>query len=206
MILPREFFETDVLTCARSLIGCVLTWGECAGVVVETEAYAAKGDEACHVFTRPSARAFMERNRPGAAYVYFNYGMHWMLNVLVKGGREDGLILIRAVEPVRGVELMRQRRGRHALRDLCSGPGKLTQAFGIVGTDHEADLCGGDNGFHEPSGPVLVDTDVRIGISRAAHLPWRFLLRESLFVSVRATKSIVSGNTEPKIRGRTAHP
>src|SRR5881628_2508914 len=136
----RPFFQRDPLTCARELIGTELIWGDCSGVVVEVEAYAAIDDEAAHTFTRPSARSFIERNKAGAAYVYFNYGVHWMLNVLVKG-EADGFVLIRALEPRRGIELMKRRRGLNDVRQLCSGPGKLTQAFAITGRDHEMDLC-----------------------------------------------------------------
>src|SRR5437762_13038655 len=96
-IIGSYFFKRDPLTCARELIRTELIWGECSGVVVEVEAYAAIDDEAAHTFTRPSARSFIERNKPGAAYVYFNYGVHWMLNVLVKGDA-NGLVLIRAFE------------------------------------------------------------------------------------------------------------
>ena len=111
LALPESFFQTDPLLCAENLIGTELVWGKCAGIVVETEAYLVEGDEASHTFRRPSTRAFVERNKPGAAYIYFNYGVHWMLNVLVKGGPRDGLILIRAIEPRRGLALMRKRRG-----------------------------------------------------------------------------------------------
>src|SRR5207237_9149429 len=120
---------SDPLICAPALIGTTLTLGRCSGIIVETEAYLAENDEAAHTFTRPSARSFIERNRAGAAYVYFNYGVHCMLNVLVKGGRANGFVLIRALQPVRGVALMRRRRGVEDLVKLCSGPGKLTQAF-----------------------------------------------------------------------------
>src|SRR6476660_2627434 len=109
-MLGRDFFQRDPVSCARDLIGCELIWSSCGGVIVETEAYNAIGDEACHCFVRPSARAFVERNHAGAAYVYFNYGVHWMLNVLVKG-KEDGFVLIRALEPRRGISLMNKRRG-----------------------------------------------------------------------------------------------
>lgn len=187
--LQREFFRRDHLTCARELVGCVLDWGECSGIVVETEAYAAVGDEACHAHSRPSTRRFIANNPPGTGYVYFNYGVHWMLNVLVKGGTDaagDGIILIRAAEPLRGIPLMQQRRGVDSLRALCSGPGKLTQAFGVTGAVHGLDLCSSKTGFRARLDKVEVETDFRIGISRAAHLPWRFLLKESPFVSVRA--------------------
>src|SRR5215208_7603290 len=122
-IIRSTFFQRDPLTCARALIGTELIWRECSGIIVEVEAYAAIDDEAAHTFTRPSARSFIERNKAGAAYVYFNYGVHWMLNVLVKG-EADGFVLIRALEPCRGVDLMKRRRRVKNLRQLCSGPGK----------------------------------------------------------------------------------
>src|ERR1700730_12588836 len=120
-ILRVPFFRRDPLTCARELIGTELIWARSPATLVETEAYTARNDEAAHTFTRPSARAFIERNEPGAAYVYFNYGVHWMLNVLVKGGRANGFGLIRALEPRDGVALMRKRRRVEDMRRLCSG-------------------------------------------------------------------------------------
>ncbi len=184
--LGRDFFQTHPLDCARALIGCELVWNACAGIIVETESYAVFGDEACHTFNRPSARTFVEKHPAGTAYVYLNYGVHWLINVLVKGGPEDGIILIRALEPTRGIELMQQRRGTEKPGALCSGPGKLSQALGIRGTDHERDLCsGGAVGFRPRLRDVEVATDTRIGISKAADRPWRFLQRDSLFVSAR---------------------
>ena len=183
-IVRSAFFKRDPLTCARELIGTELIWGQCSGLVVEVEAYAAIDDEAAHTFTRPSARSFIERNKAGAAYVYFNYGVHWMLNVLVKGDA-DGFVLIRALEPRQGVELMKRRRGVNDLRQLCSGPGKLTQAFAITGRDHEMDLCSDSRHCFISNSRATFDViaDKRIGISRSAHLPWRFTLRGSPFVS-----------------------
>ena len=179
-----SFFRRDPVTCARELIGTELVWGECAGVVVETEAYHAQGDEACHAFFRPSIRAFMERNGAGAAYVYLNYGVHWMLNAHVKG-RENGFVLIRALEPTRGLELMQQRRGVADVRQLCSGPGKLTKALQITAADDERDLCSDPaHCFVQVSDkPADVVADLRIGITRSADLPWRFTLRGSRFIS-----------------------
>ncbi|MGE5209280.1 MAG: DNA-3-methyladenine glycosylase [Alphaproteobacteria bacterium] len=183
-IVRAAFFKRDPLTCARELIGKELVWGECSGAVVEVEAYAAIDDEAAHTFTRPSARSFIERNKAGAAYVYFNYGVHWMLNVLVKG-RADGFVLIRALEPRQGIELMKKRRRVADVRQLCSGPGKLTQAFAITGHDHEIDLCSDLSHCFVSNAQTQFDVvaDKRIGISRSAHLPWRFTLRGSPFVS-----------------------
>ena len=184
-ILRAPFFQVDPLECARALIGTMLVWGKCAGVVVETEAYLTENDEACHCFNRPSTRAFVQRNKAGAAYIYLNYGVHWMLNVLVKGAPRTGLILIRAIEPRDGLPLMRKRRGVEDVRQLCSGPGKLTQALDITMRHHELDLCAGArHGFAErEQTEVDVIADERIGITRSAHLPWRFTLRGSRFVS-----------------------
>jgi DNA-3-methyladenine glycosylase len=180
----RPFFQRDPLCCAGELIGTELIWGSCSGIVVEVEAYAAINDEAAHTFTRPSARSFIERNKAGAAYVYFNYGVHWMLNVLVKG-EANGFVLIRALEPRRGVELMKKRRAVNDLHQLCSGPGKLTQALGITDRHHEMDLCADLRHCFVLNTQATFDivADKRIGISRSAHLPWRFTLRGSAFVS-----------------------
>jgi DNA-3-methyladenine glycosylase len=186
-IIPASFFKRDPLICARELIGAELIWDDCSGVLVEVEAYAAIDDEAAHTFTRPSARSFIERNQAGAAYVYFNYGMHWMLNVLVKG-REIGFVLIRALEPRTGLERMKKRRKLDDVKRLCSGPGKLTQALDITDRHHEMDLCADPRHcFAYNSGARLRRVDVvaskRIGITRSADLLWRFTLRGSEFVS-----------------------
>lgn len=187
-ILRSTFFKRDPITCARELIGAQLIWEHCSGMVVETEAYNAINDEAAHTFTRPSARSFIERNQAGVAYVYFNYGMHWMLNVLVKG-HENGFVLIRALEPRTGIDRMKKRRGLQEVKRLCSGPGKLTQALAITGRHHEMDLCAGPRRSfaRDPNLTAEVLVDARVGITRSAHLPWRFTLRGSHFVS-RAAK------------------
>jgi DNA-3-methyladenine glycosylase len=184
-ILSCAFFQRDPLLCARELIGTELVWGKCSGIVVETEAYLTLNDEACHTFTRPSTRAFVERNDAGAIYIYMNYGVHWMLNVLVKGGERSGLILIRALEPRRGLAIMKARRGVDDVRRLCSGPGKLAQALDITKRHHEMSICAEprrcfvrDDGIR-----ARVVADPRIGISRSQDFPWRFTLRGSEFVS-----------------------
>ena len=196
--LPRSFFKRDPVTCARELIGCTLVWEGCTGIIAETEAYAAVGDEASHTWNRPSARKFVEENPPGAAYVYFNYGMYWMLNVLVKGPKEQGFVLFRALEPLEGIPAMRDRRAKNQRVKrgelpaiaLCSGPGKLAQALGVTGEDHGRDFCDDASiSIVAASAPAKVSTCVRIGISRAQHLPWRYLLAGSEHVSVPARVS-----------------
>lgn len=182
-MIPRDFFTQSPVECARSLVGCELVWGMCGGIVVECEAYAAAGDPACHTFTRPSAREFVARHPAGTAYVYLNYGMHWMLNVLTKGEGE-GFVLIRAIEPLRGLRAMQKRRGGKTGRELTGGPGRLAAALGVTGTHHGTDLCSSARRCFVRGEKVEVVADRRIGISRAVHLPWRFSLRGSPFVSV----------------------
>ena len=187
--LSTDFFERDVLDVAHDLIGVELVWNGCSGIIVETEAYAVEGDPACHTASRPSAREFVKSKPPGAAYVYFNYGMYWLFNLLVKGGERDGLILIRALEPTKGLEHMQSRRHREKARELCSGPGKLAQALAIGGSHHGLPMVGRgkpagcglkmtDSSAHE------VASDIRVGISQAVDFPWRFLSRHSPHVSV----------------------
>ncbi len=195
-MLKRRFFERDPLSCARELIGCTLKWGPLSGIVVETEAYDVDGDEACHTAVRPSARVFVTSHRAGAAYVYFSYGAHWMLNVLVKGKRM-GFVLIRALEPVEGIEQMKNSRGTRDPLKLCSGPGKLTMALGVTGGHHGRDLCA-DPAFSFSMGrrSQEVAASPRVGISRAAGLPWRFYA---------AGNPHVSRSNFMKV-GRDAHP
>jgi DNA-3-methyladenine glycosylase len=182
-MLERFFFERDPLSCARELVGCRLRWGALGGIIVETEAYDADGDEACHTAFRPSARAFVANHEAGAAYVYFNYGVHWMLNVLVKGKRR-GFVLIRALEPIDGIEQMKQARGTQDPRKLCSGPGKLTRALGVWGMHHGMDLCANAGfSFSAREGNQRIENSLRVGISRAVELPWRFYAAANPHVS-----------------------
>jgi DNA-3-methyladenine glycosylase len=157
--ITREFFRRDPLTCARGLIGCEMVWGGVGGVIVETEAYSVLNDEACHTFSRPSSREFVAEKPTGTAYVYLNYGMHWLLNFLVKGGTEDGFVLIRALEPTRALGMNGDFHGR----DFFSSHGPTLIA---------------------PSKPPEVLDGPRIGIARAKELPWRFVLADSRYLSV----------------------
>jgi DNA-3-methyladenine glycosylase len=190
--LGRNFFKKEVLTCARELVGCGLVWGACRGVIVETEAYAEQGDPACHTVSRPSTRGFIREHPAGSAYVYFNYGMHWMLNVLTKAPAGNGLILIRAVRPVAGLAVMRERRAASLRlpppahdRWLCSGPGKLAAALAVTGADHGRDLCtrSGPGFLANIVEPPIIIATPRIGISQAVEFPWRFVLDGDAYVS-----------------------
>lgn len=183
--LGKGFFEQDPVTCARGLVGCHLRWDGCEVRIVETEAYDAEGDEACHTWARPSAREFVARQGAGDAYVYLNYGMHWLFNLLVKGGRREGFVLLRAVEPVAGLEIMRERRGgRFRDEQLGAGPGRLTKALGIGGSVHGCRfLKSRGRGIWQPADKVPLLAGPRIGISKAVDLPWRFGLAGSRSLS-----------------------
>ena len=181
--LTPEFFEQDPVICARELIGARFVWSGCEGRIVETEAYTAEGDPACHTFFRPSSRAFVDAHAAGTAYVYLNYGVHWLFNILVKGPDGAGFVLFRALEPIAGIDLMVVRRGKWSPCDLCSGPGKLTQALGIDGSAHGLGFLGDEGRGLFAGEPVSVAAGPRIGISRAINLPWRFCHAGNRFVS-----------------------
>jgi len=189
-MLPQSYFQRDVLTVARDLIGVELVWEGCSGIIIETEAYGVSDDEACHTATRPSTREFVKVMPAGTSYVYFNYGMYWLFNLLVKGGERDGLILIRALEPLTGIDEMRSRRKKDSLRDLCSGPGKLAMALGIHGGHHGIPMVGKDRPtgcglrWPEENTPPNIGEDIRVGITKAIDRPWRFLSLNHPHVSV----------------------
>jgi DNA-3-methyladenine glycosylase len=157
----------------------------CAGVIVEAEAYH-DSEPACHAFAGLTPRTATLFGPPGRAYVYRSYGIHAMLNAVSEPEGVGAAVLIRALEPIEGIELMRQRRGLGPLRSLCSGPGKLTQALAIPLERNGCDLRAGPVTI-EPPPRAWGDPDVaigrRIGITRAVELPWRFCARGSRFVS-----------------------
>ncbi len=181
--LTAEFFARDTLTVARELIGVELSVGRCAGRIVETEAYT--DDAASHSVTRRHQAQLMH-NTFGHLYVYFIYGMVWCLNFTTE---RDGVgaVLIRALEPLRGVPLMHERRGTDDRRLLTSGPGRLCQALAIDGSFNGRPLGQGLKlraGEHD----LPVACGPRIGISRATDLPWRFYAVGNPFVSRGARK------------------
>ena len=185
MTLARDFYERSVHEVARQLIGCVVRHGETAGRIVETESYHME-EPACHAFAGVTERTRTLYGEPGRAYVYFSYGVHSLLNAVAEAEGVGAAVLIRALEPVDGVELMRRRRRVERLEELCSGPGKLTQALGIGlslnGTslvDGPIELLTREAGSREPR----VVAGERIGITKAAELPWRFCDTGSRHVS-----------------------
>lgn len=178
-LLDRAFFDRPVLDIARELIGVTLLVDGVGGPIVETEAYDAS-DPASHSFNGPTPRNGAMFGPAGHAYVYKIYGIHWCLNFVCQPG---SAVLIRALQPAEGLERMLERRGGMTDRQLCSGPGKLCQALGVDlrhnalpldvppfalrASDHQHDVLAG----------------TRIGITRGVDTPWRFVLRNSPFLS-----------------------
>jgi DNA-3-methyladenine glycosylase len=187
-ILPRSFYARSTVEVARALLGKVLVHGPTAGIIVETEAYLGGDDLAAH-----SARGLTERTRvifgpPGHAYVYLIYGMYQCLNLVAEANGRPGCVLIRALQPVSGVELMHARRGAaRPLEQLANGPGKLTLALGITRAHNGTDVTRGALVVRQAPGVGEIEIAVtpRIGITRSAELPLRFLLTGSGFVSAR---------------------
>lgn len=179
--LPRAFYDRPVVDVARELLGCVVVHGATAGRIVETEAYH-ETEGACHAW-RPAGPRRTERTAvlfgpPGRAYVYRSYGIHSMLNAVCEAEGTAAAVLVRAVEPVAGIELMRERRPGRPDRELVAGPGRLTSALDVRLSDDDADLTtpGGLRVVPPPAGarPVVEVAGPRIGITRATELPWRF--------------------------------
>jgi DNA-3-methyladenine glycosylase len=182
LTLAHAFYDRPVVEVARALLGCVVRHGSTAGVIVETEAYH-MAEPACHAYVGLTARTSTLFGPPGRAYVYRSYGIHALLNAVCEPEGVGAAVLIRALEPLAGVELMRARRG---VDDLCSGPGKLTQALGITLEENGTDLAAGPVAIEAPP-PGFSDLEVvagtRIGITKAVELPWRFCVAGSRSVS-----------------------
>jgi DNA-3-methyladenine glycosylase len=182
--LGVSFFERSVHTVARELIGCRLFFAGCGGTIVETESYE-RDDPACHAYVGITDRTEVLFGPPGRAYVYLSYGIHSLLNFVAEPEGEAAAVLIRALEPTAGLEQMRARRGERPDRELCSGPGKLTEALGIGLEQNRADL-GRDPFLLLPPEPGLepeVLTGPRIGITKAVERPWRFCAADNPHVS-----------------------
>jgi len=176
--LTAAFFARDTLVVARDLIGAVILHGGAGGVIVETEAY--KDDAASHFVTRRHKAALMGSTH-GRVYVYSIYGVHHCANITADA-RGPGAVLLRAIEPTHDVDEMARRRGVDDPRDVASGPAKLFVALGLSPSMTGTDACGTFT-LLPRTGRVDVETGPRVGISRAAELPWRFWARGSRFVS-----------------------
>ena len=188
--LPVSFYNRPVLAVARDLLGKVFVRkldGEIlSGKIVETEAYHEKGDPSCHAHRGKTKRNKVMFGPPGHLYVYFTYGMHYCMNVVAEAEETAAAVLIRAVEPLTGLDMMKKHRGeKFRVKDYCSGPAKLCQAFGIT-TGQNGIFLGGSEIFIG-GGDEISDTDVvsatRIGISQGKEHPWRFYIRDNSFVS-----------------------
>jgi DNA-3-methyladenine glycosylase len=177
----RAFYDRGVVEVARDLVGCVLRHGETAGAIVETEAYH-ELEPACHAYVGLTPRTRILFGPPARAYVYRSYGIHALFNAVCQDEGVGAAVLIRALEPLEGVEVMRRRRGLQRVEDLCSGPGKLTQALDIELVHNDSDLLAGPITI-EPGPPREIVAGPRIGITKATELPWRFCAVGSPFVS-----------------------
>jgi DNA-3-methyladenine glycosylase len=177
-------YAGDVCAVAQRLIGAVVRHGETAGVIVETEAYH-ESEPACHAWAGRTPRTVTLFGPAGVAYVYRSYGIHAMLNAVCEAEGIGAAVLIRALEPVEGIELMGARRGRERLEDLCSGPGKLAQALAIDLAHNGGDLGRGPVTIEPGPGGFEIEATRRIGITHAVELPWRFSVLGSRFVSRR---------------------
>lgn len=192
--LRPAFYDRPTERVARDLLGCIIETAvdgiRCRARIVETEAYLGEHDPACHAAVGRTPRTEVLYGSPGLAYVYFVYGMHWCANAVTRRAGLPSAVLIRAAEPVEGIEVMRRRRGgQHADRDLTSGPGRLCQAMGISGDAHHGRPLW-VRGLRILNGPRMprarVAVTPRIGVNVAADWPLRFIVRDDPFVSARA--------------------
>ena len=191
MKLPRAFYDRPTLDVARDLVGKVLVHKRCgvvtSGAIVEVEAYIGESDPACHAAPGPTRRNAPLYGPPGHAYVYLNYGIHALVNVVTEAHGSPAAILIRALDPIEGITVMRRRRGSVAVHELCRGPGNLTVAMGITLADNRLDLVG-DRLFVEDRGLTVgpVAWGSRIGIRVGTEHPWRAFVRDHPAVSKMA--------------------
>jgi DNA-3-methyladenine glycosylase len=180
--LKRAFFARSVHEVAPDLIGTTLLCNGVGGIIVEVEAYH-HTEPAAHSYRGRTPRNQVMFGPPGFVYVYRSYGIHWCVNFVCEKEGSASAVLIRALEPTHGLAAMRRRRGVAEVRALCSGPGKLTEALGITHAQNGLALDAPPFSLHARVGKADVVTGLRIGITKAVELPWRYGLRDSKFLS-----------------------
>lgn len=185
-MLPKSFYQQDAVSLAQALIGCELVHvteeGATAGIIVETEAYC-QDDEASHSFRGMTKRNEVMFGPAGRAYIYFTYGMHYCMNVVAGPEGRAEAVLIRALEPATGVELMQDRRGTEDLHNLCSGPAKLVQAMGLVREQNGVSLTTNELYIKPEVNKYKVSATPRINIRQAIDKPWRWIAPDSPFIT-----------------------
>jgi DNA-3-methyladenine glycosylase len=180
--LKRAFFARSVHEVAPDLIGATLLFNGVGGIIVEVEAYH-HTEPAAHSYRGPTPRNVIMFGPPGFTYVYRSYGIHWCVNFVCEKTGSASAVLIRALEPTHGIPAMRRRRHLHDERALCSGPGKLTEALGITHAHNGLALDAPPIALHAPNVRPEVVAGVRIGLTKAVELPWRYGLKDSKFLS-----------------------
>jgi DNA-3-methyladenine glycosylase len=180
--LKRAFFGRSVLKVAPDLIGATLLVDGVGGIIVEVEAYH-HTEPAAHSFHGPTPRNLVMFGPPGFAYIYRSYGIHWCVNFVCEKEGSASAVLIRALQPTHGIAAMRRRRGLLDERALCSGPGKLTEALAITHRHNGLALDAPPFALHARTAKVEIVTGVRIGLTKAVELPWRYGLKGSRFLS-----------------------
>jgi DNA-3-methyladenine glycosylase len=193
--LPRTFFSRATQTVARELLGCLLVrrlnGHRLSGIIVEAEAYIGEEDLACHAKAGKTPRTQVMYGPAGFSYVYFTYGMHWMLNVVTESQEFPAAVLIRAIQPIEGIEVMQRLRGPREVSGLCNGPAKMTQALDIARAENGLDLCQSASAIvieaHIRMPRTTVFAGPRIGLGNTPEpwrsKPWRYALKDSPFVS-----------------------
>jgi len=183
MPLGQRFYNQPTVELAQALLGKRLVFGDLEGIIVETEAYLYRGDPGCHASRGPTPRNAPMFGPAGRTYVYFIYGMYHCLNIVSGKTGEGEAVLIRALEPVAGIELMQKRRKTEKLENLCNGPGKLTQAFGITGKHNNLSLLEGKLYLLNSRAKPEICSGKRIGLSAGQDLELRFFIKGNRFVS-----------------------
>jgi len=183
MPLGKKFFNQPTVDLAKALLGKYLVFGDLKGIIVETEAYLYRDDPGCHAWRGPTKRNAPMFGPAGRTYVYFIYGMYHCLNIVSGKQGEGEAVLIRALEPVQGIEKMQRRRKTKVIENLCNGPGKLTQAFGITKKHNNTSLIDGPLRISDSKKKPEICTSTRIGLSSGKELELRFFVKGSRFVS-----------------------